>query len=72
MGSAVGSSVGPIYIVAPKNNFAAIVGPEVTDDSDGGYEIGSRWIDTVLKNEFVCMDATVGAADWRQYDFWHQ
>lgn len=49
-----------------KNNYAAIVAPAATDDSASGYSIGSRWIDTVLKQEHVLVDATPTAAVWKQ------
>lgn len=48
------------------NNPAAVVPPTPTDDSSGGYTIGSRWIDTVADKEYVLVDASVGAAIWVQ------
>ena len=42
----------------------AIVPPSVTDDSNSGYYIGSRWIDTVNDAEYICLDASIGAAIW--------
>lgn len=50
----------------PKWNFAAAVAPVVTDDSGSGYAVGSRWIDTVGQQEYVCISAGVGAAVWKQ------
>jgi len=47
-----------------KNNFAAAVAPTTGDDSDDGYSIGSRWLDTTSGAEYVCLSATVGAASW--------
>ena len=38
--------------------------PAVTDDSGAGYEIGSRWINTVTSDEYVCISAGSGAAMW--------
>jgi len=49
----------------PKANRTAIVAPTVTDDSASGYSAGSQWIDTVLGQEYVCIDASVGAAVWK-------
>lgn len=40
--------------------------PTVNDDSADGYSIGSRWINTATDTEFVCVDATLGAAVWVQ------
>lgn len=49
---------------AQKNNLAATTDPAVTDDSASGYSIGSRWINVATDHEFVCTDATQGAALW--------
>lgn len=38
--------------------------PGPTTDSSKGYRVGDRILDTVLKQEFVCYDATIGAAQW--------
>ncbi len=40
--------------------------PGVTDDEGEGYEVGSVWINTTQGRTFVCMDATDGAAVWRE------
>lgn len=50
-------------VAALKNKFDATVAPTVTDDSNSGYVIGSRWVD-IGDNAYVCVDATVGAAIW--------
>lgn len=47
-----------------KNNFAATTAPAVTNDSSQGYSIGSRWIDTVGDESYICLDATANAAVW--------
>ena len=38
--------------------------PSVGDDSVDGYTIGSRWYDTTGDAEYVCLDASAGAAVW--------
>ena len=38
--------------------------PGAGDDSDDGYAVGSLWYATGSETLFVCLDATVGAADW--------
>lgn len=48
------------------NNIAATVAPTVNDDVDLGYGIGSRWINVTGEDEYVCVDATDGAAVWEQ------
>lgn len=49
-----------------KRNDAATVAPAVTDDSASDYAVGSRWIDTTADAEYVCLDASVGAAVWTE------
>lgn len=48
----------------PKNNLTAIANPVVGDDTLDGYETGSRWINVTSDEEFVCLDASAGAAVW--------
>jgi hypothetical protein len=48
------------------NNLAAAVAPTVNEDSGDGYSVGSRWIDTTADKEYVCLDASVGAAVWTE------
>ena len=47
-----------------KVNLAATTAPAVDDDSADGYAVGSRWIDTTGDKEYVCVDASIGAAVW--------
>jgi hypothetical protein len=47
-----------------KVNLEAITAPTATDDSGDGYAVGSRWLDTTADKEYVCADATAGAAVW--------
>ena len=42
------------------------VSPTINDDGTLGYYIGARWVDTVLVQEFVCLNASTGAAVWKQ------
>lgn len=46
-------------------NLAATGAPTTGDDAADGYSITSRWYDTTSDREYVCLDATVGAAVWR-------
>ncbi len=39
--------------------------PTVTDDAASDFIVTSRWINTSSKEEFVCLDATPGAAIWK-------
>lgn len=47
------------------NNYAATSAPTVGDDSGDGYDIGSRWFDITNDKAYVCIDASVGAAVWK-------
>lgn len=47
------------------NNFTSLVDPTVTDDSSGGYSVGSQWLNTTRNQLWFCADATVGVAVWR-------
>lgn len=47
-----------------KHNLAAAVDPAANDDSGAGYAVGSRWVNTVAGSEWVCVDASAGAAAW--------
>ncbi len=49
-----------------KSNLAAAVAPTANEDSDDGYTVGSRWIDTTADKEYVLLDATVAAAVWTE------
>jgi hypothetical protein len=51
--------------VVVKNNPGASAAPTVNEDSDDGYSVGSRWYDTTNDKEYVCLDASVGAAVWK-------
>lgn len=51
-------------VSSPKNTWDATSAPTVDDDVDLGYAVGSRWIDVTGAKEYVCLDATDGAAVW--------
>ena len=49
-----------------QNNFSATTNPGVGDDAADGYAVGSRWVNVTTDTEYVCLDATNGAAVWRE------
>lgn len=49
-----------------KRNLSAITAPTTGDDSSLDYSVGSRWINTTTGRVYVCVDASVGAAVWRE------
>lgn len=59
-----GSTTNVVCVGACKNNRSATAAPTVNDDSDAGYSVGSRWQDVTNDKEYVCLDASVGAAVW--------
>ena len=40
------------------------VAPNANNDSTEDYSVGSRWIDITADKEYVCLDASTGAAVW--------
>jgi hypothetical protein len=47
------------------NNFSAIIAPTGSNDASENYSVGSLWIDTVLGDIYICVDASIiGAASW--------
>lgn len=49
----------------PRHNWFASTDPDVTDDEDSGYDIGSFWCNNTTPEAFVCVDASAGAAVWQ-------
>lgn len=50
---------------AIKSNLNASVAPTANEDSGDGYAVGSLWLDTTADKAYICLDATVSAAVWR-------
>ncbi len=49
-----------------KVKLDATAAPAVTNDVDEGYSVGSRWFDVTNDKEYTCLDATDGAAVWKE------
>ena len=47
------------------NKLDATTAPTVNDDAGDGYSINSIWIDATNDKAYICLDATVGAAVWK-------
>jgi hypothetical protein len=62
VGAAVWRQVWPV----PAADYVGTLAPTSGDDSGDGYSIGSKWVQTVGPVVYVCTDASVGAAYWRQ------
>jgi hypothetical protein len=61
----VHSDVDPTTSAVLQNNWTATVAPAVTDDSASGYAVGSEWTDVTADKSYKLVDATVGAAVWK-------
>lgn len=48
------------------DNLAASNDPATANDSTQNYSVGSRWINTSTKAEWVCLDAATSAARWHK------
>ncbi|MEE8484223.1 MAG: hypothetical protein V3S46_06455, partial [Nitrospinota bacterium] len=49
-----------------KVKLDATAAPTVNDDSGSGYAVGSRWFNVTADKEYVCLDASSGAAVWTE------
>lgn len=47
-----------------KTNYGAIIDPAPSDDENGGYSIGSIWLNTNTGAPWMCIDNTASAALW--------
>ncbi|HET6247564.1 MAG TPA: hypothetical protein VFE47_07705 [Tepidisphaeraceae bacterium] len=63
LAGAGGAAINDNFIALSTKIATTIPGP--TDDSDSGYSEGSRWYDSGTTAEWVCTDATPGAAMWK-------
>lgn len=50
----------------PLSVYGATSAPTINDDITQGYAVGSRWLDVTNDDEYVCLDATAGAAVWKK------
>lgn len=50
----------------PLDKLDATSAPTVNDDSGDGYSVNSHWIDVSNDEVYICVDASVGAAVWKQ------
>jgi len=48
------------------NNLVATTNPAVSNDSTEGYEVLSRWVNVSTAEIFLCLNASVGAAEWQE------
>lgn len=51
----------------PKS-VVATMAPTVADDGDDGFSVNSKWLNSATGIEYICRDATAGAASWVRQD----
>lgn len=44
----------------------ATTAPTVNDDDADGYSVGSKWVDVTNDRGYLCVDASTGAAVWKE------
>jgi hypothetical protein len=49
-----------------KYNRAGTTAPGPTNNTTQGYTVGSRWVDTVADEEYVCLESTSLTAVWKR------
>ncbi len=54
------------HLASDYTNYVSAVAPAFDDDNTSGYFVGARWLDLTGGDEYVCLDATTGAAVWAQ------
>lgn len=64
--STVGASIWKVITPEIKQTYGDLNAPTVNDDSSKGYATGSIWVSTPTKIAYICVDATIGAALWKQ------
>lgn len=53
-------------LVGLLDKIGATTAPTVNDDAGDGFSPGSTWVDETNDKSYTCVDATVGAAVWKQ------
>lgn len=48
------------------NNLSATIDPTVSDDTTGGYEVGSLWVNVTDDKAFIALDVSAGASIWKR------
>ena len=65
-GATARTSLGLGNVENLKAKLDATTAPAVGNDNTQGYAIGSRWCDVTNDKEYVCLDASTGAAVWTE------
>lgn len=57
---------GNFTLEAGRNKYDATADPTITNDSSEGYAVDSKWLNTSTGHYFTCIDASLGAANWKR------
>lgn len=67
--SGLNAPLGQLDAAIGLNKYNATAAPTTGDDTGDGYTVGSRWVDVTNDRAYVCVDATLGAAVWKEVSF---
>jgi len=62
----VKSDIGLGNVTNIKDKFDATAAPTTGDDTADGYAVGSFWLDVTADKAYLCLDASSGAAVWKE------
>ncbi len=60
-----GTKINGVEVHEAKVNPNASTDPGVNDDNTAGYSVGSMWWNTTADSGWLCLDASTGAAVWK-------
>lgn len=67
-GSSIRGKLNRLLAMFTENRYTSDTVPGATDDSASGFEVGSKWLNKSTGIEYICRDATAGAASWVRQD----
>ncbi|MGN8170498.1 hypothetical protein [Agrobacterium sp. 22117] len=67
-GASIRQKLNRLLSMFTENRYTLDTAPGITDDSAAGFEVGSKWLNKSTGIEYICRDATAGAASWVRQD----
>lgn len=67
-GSSIRAKLNRVLGMFTENKNAGTAAPTPTDDSSANFEVGSRWYNSTNSTQYLCQDASPGAAVWVRQD----
>lgn len=65
-GTGAGTSAAARSNLEVSRLHTAAIAPATTDDGAAGFPIGSLWVDSVLQDGYMSVNASTGAAVWKK------